>query len=385
MIKVSSMIHGRSHPSCILLPDGNVAAVNGIDEHGNPNRLLEVYDYNLDKWKIKFDPTTSFTYCVSNISDNHNEVKCAQCYGSSNKGVCSDTGITPRMHVMPDGKVIVCGMGTNIRLWDPKTGTWRLLTNTSIPRYYGTSFLLPLMNSISERGKILLVGGSHLQDENGTSKVEILDFNIGGSISPTIREVQSLKYKRKMQSPIILPNGKLVIFGGSKEDNDIPVYTPEMFDPTTETWSILDPASIPRLKNHVSILLPDGRVWTAGGVNKNEEWERRTEIFSPDYIFKERPIISGELVVKSYGGNILIPTPNPNSISKVSLVKLMSTTQYHESNQRLLWLDIHDKSSNVIIVSAPLNPNLAPPGMYMVHILNEANVPSYAHIIKIHP
>ena len=77
-----------------------------------------------------------------------------------------------------------------------------------------------------------------------------------------------------------------------------------------------------------------------------------------------------------------IPTAS-TGISKVSLVALGSSTHNYDSNMRLLWLQITSSDSNGLNVSAPLNANLAPPGYYMIHIINNLDVPSPAQIIQL--
>ena len=67
----------------------------------------------------------------------------------------------------------------------------------------------------------------------------------------------------------------------------------------------------------------------------------------------------------------------------VSLVRLMSCTHHYEPNQRLIWLQILSKGTNSVTVSAPINPNVAPPGYYMIHVLDATGVPSVAKIISI--
>ena len=102
-----------------------------------------------------------------------------------------------------------------------------------------------------------------------------------------------------------------------------PVYIPEIFDPVSETWqSNLPPASIPRVYHSVALLLPDGRVWNAGGNPNNGVWRPETQIFSPIYLFAgTRPTISAEPTVGGYGSSIIIDTPDPASITSVSLVR----------------------------------------------------------------
>ena len=183
----------------------------------------------------------------------------------------------------------------------------------------------------------------------------------------------------------MLPDGKLLVLGGSEQTNNPPVYIPEIFDPVSETWqSDLPPASIPRVYHSVGLLLPDGRVWNAGGNPNNGVWRPETQIFSPGYLFAgTRPTISGDPVVGSYGSSIIIPTPDAATIASVSLVRLMALTHHHDANQRLVWLQITNTGSNSITVSAPINANIAPPGHYMIHVLNSSGVPSIAKIIAI--
>jgi galactose oxidase len=86
--------------------------------------------------------------------------------------------------------------------------------------------------------------------------------------------------------------------------------------------------------------------------------------------------------VGNYGGTIDIPTPDAPNIDSVSLVRLMNTTHHYDANQRLVWLQIINRGSGSITVSAPINSNIAPPGYYMVHVLNSSGVPSIAQIVK---
>ena len=80
---------------------------------------------------------------------------------------------------------------------------------------------------------------------------------------------------------------------------------------------------------------------------------------------------------------INIITPNEPEITSVSLLRLMVTTHHYDANQRLIWLGILNRGSGSITVSAPINANIAPPGYYMLHVINSSGVPSVAQIIKI--
>jgi len=285
------------------------------------------------------------------------------------------------MHLMPSGNIVVAGMLDDIRLWNRSNGAWsRLGLFSPSYRHYGTSVLLPLNNTTSERGKILVVGGSPSAADPATAAVQVLDFNAG---NPSIRNVDSLQYGRKYMAPVILPDGKVVVFGGAAQGNDNPRHAPEMFDPATETWTTLPNASVPRVYHQVSMLLPDGRVWTAGSTPARNTSELRTEFFRPGYYSATRPTISGAPTVGNYGETITIPTPDAAGITKATLVRCPDTTHHYDANMRLLNLQKVSNTSSSITVQAPLNANLAPPGYYYIHVINGSNIPSVARIIRI--
>ena len=240
--EVASMAQGRWYPTCVTLPDGKVLVVNGFDEFGTFNLLAEIYDPISKSWTISYDPSNGNTYCAG-----AGQAACAgagsPCYGSSNHGVAPNTGLYPRMHLMPSGLVITAGQSVTVRSWDPATGIWNIITQTSSYRDYGTTILLPLQNTNTERGKILIAGGDVTASDPALRTVEIVDFNAGTSTNPVVRNVASLNTGRKYLLPIILPTGKCVVFAGFDPGPGVYTNTPEMFDPVTETWTNLPAAT----------------------------------------------------------------------------------------------------------------------------------------------
>ena len=200
----------------------------------------------------------------------------------------------PRMHLMPSGNIIVAGMLDDIRLWNASSGSWsRLGFSSPVYRHYGTSVLLPLENTASEEGKILIAGGSSTSAANATAQVQILDFNAG---NPQIRNVDSMQFARKYPAPVILPDGKVILFGGVTQGTQVGYRNvPEMFDPETEQWTSLASASVQRTYHQVAMLLSDGRVWNAGSTPTRSNWQLRTQLFRPSYYTASRPSISSTL------------------------------------------------------------------------------------------
>ena len=246
---------------------------------------------------------------------------------------------------------------------------------------YGSSVLLPLQNVASEKGEVLIFGGTATSDSFGTKTAEIHMLNGTSIVS---RWTNSLHRGRKHPIPIILPNGKIVVVGGTEYQNDssLKVMEAELFDPVTETWTLLPAMAVPRLYHSSALLLPDGRVWTAGTTYSYTSRELRTEYYSPEYYAATRPTISGQPIAGGYGGLIVISTPNAQNIDAVSLVRLGTETHAYNYDQRLVWLQITGRTTSDVTVQAPVNANIAPPGYYMVHVLKQG-VPSVAKIIKI--
>ncbi len=381
--KVHSMAHGRWYPNMGTLPSGKVFVMTGYDEYGILNSLTEVYDPIFKSFSIKYDPTSSIQYCVGSGSSLPGAG--TPCYGGTNHGVNTSVSVYARSIVMPSGLVLIAGQLQPMNLWDPVTGKWTSIGNMkATERTYGTAVLLPLNNTTSERGRVLLAGGQPASGTVALKTAELVDFNAGTNLNPTINYTSSMTYGRMYVLPIILPTGQVIIFGGTSDVNVTPVYQPEMFNPTNNTWTVLPSASVPRQYHSVAILLPDGRVWTESGTTNLVYFEPRIEIFSPCYLFAgSRPTISDTPTVGTYGGTITIPTPDAASITSVSLLRLGNTTHHFDFENRLIWLQIQSTTSSSVVVSAPINSNIAPPGYYLIHVLNSSGIPSAGKIIHI--
>jgi hypothetical protein len=373
----TEMAHGRWYPTQITLPDGKVFVVQGLDEYGCGSRLVEIYDPNTKSWQIKLDPAGTVTYCVGSCATQYYPEAGKTCYGP---GCAPSISSYPRMHLMPSGLIACVGQGSTDRVYEPDTYKW-VWSGTTTTRHYGTSALCPLENTDTERGKILVCAGSPSGPDPATNKAEIVEPS--GTYGLTRRTVQSMNYARKHANPVILPTGQIVIFGGNLQSNRSAVLYPEMFNPESETWTVWPAATVPRMYHGIALLLHDGRVWTAGTTPNDQSKEVRVEIFNPWYISETRPTISGDLTGGAYGNTITIPTPNAANITKVSLVRISSTTHHYNTDQRLIWLQITSKTSSSVTVKAPINNKLASPGYYLVHVLNSAGVPSIGKYIRI--
>jgi hypothetical protein len=108
------------------------------------------------------------------------------------------------------------------------------------------------------------------------------------------------------------------------------------------------------------------------------------EIYSPPYLFNgARPSITSAPTSIAYGSTFSVTTPDAAQIAKVSLVRLSTVTHSFNTGQRYLSLNFQQVAGG-LTVTAPANGNLAPPGYYMLFILNANGVPSIAPLIQVH-
>ncbi|MDF0667637.1 MAG: hypothetical protein P0119_16420 [Nitrospira sp.] len=66
---------------------------------------------------------------------------------------------------------------------------------------------------------------------------------------------------------VLLPNRTVFVTGGSLKQEDKPLarLQAETYDPATGQWRLMATFTIPRPYHSTALLLPDGRVVTAGG------------------------------------------------------------------------------------------------------------------------
>jgi hypothetical protein len=287
----------------------------------------------------------------------------------------------PFMFVLPDGSVLDAGSN------EQPVATSRLnLTSGS------WSSVDPIVKDghsavMYQPGKILKSGTAA---DSGTAGVAaatafVLDMT---QPSPAWRQVASMAGGRAFHNSTMLPDGTVLITGGGSalDGHDVTkaVFAAELWSPTTETWRTLASASVPRLYHSTALLLPDGRVLSAGSGNDTGAVDQtRGQIFSPPYLFKgARPTITSAPDVIAYGGTFLVQTPDAASIASVSLIRPGAVTHAFDEDQRYLSLAF-TASAGMLSIQAPANANLAPPGYYMLFLVGTNGVPSVASFVRL--
>jgi len=353
-IQVQDMARGRWYPSVVGLADGRMATFSGWLEGGGTNKAVEIYT-NPDGWSREFvAPFTPALY--------------------------------PWLHVLPDGRVFMSGANVSSSIFSPTTRSWTTdvaTMNYPRPRIYGSSVLLPLSAADGWRARVMIMGG----DNPSTDSVEIIDLS---QPNPRWRTVAAMSGPRLQMDAVILPTGKILALGGSALDKtaSTATLTSDLFDPASETWTPAGTMNMPRLYHSVALLLPDGTVWSAGSNPSQGTWERRMEIYRPAYLFNSsggaasRPSITRAPAVIGYGASFKVSTPDAARIASVALLRNGANTHAFDMDQRMVSLTF-TKGAGVLTVTAPPNPNVAPPGYYMLFILDDHGVPSVAPFVQL--
>jgi hypothetical protein len=113
------------------------------------------------------------------------------------------------------------------------------------------------------------------------------------------------------------------------------------------------------------------------------QYENTGEIVSPPYLFMgARPVISNAPGTLGYGQAFTVTTPQAASISQVALVKAAAVTHSNNFDQRYVTCAF-TISGGTLLVTSPPNANYAPPGWYMLFLLNSTGVPSVASWVQV--
>jgi len=289
------------------------------------------------------------------------------------------------MNLLPSGNVFYSGETNVTRLFNPSNQTWTTVANTyyGIDRSYGSSVLLPLTPANNYDPKVLILGGGN----PATATTEIIDL---GAPTPAWKPGPNMSEPRIEMNATLLPNGKVLAIGGSLNDEDPSTasYKADLYDPATNTFSSAGTNAYPRLYHSVSLLLSDGTVWFAGGNPTRGTYEDHMEIYQPAYLFNAnetlatRPTISSAPSTISYGTPFTVQTPNAASIASVVLMRDGAVTHAFDMEQRMVGMTF-TAGNGSLTVTAPPNGNTAPPGYYMLFLLNTSGVPSVATFVQL--
>ena len=331
----------------VELPDGRLVSLGGQVKPGTMANLTELYN-----------PTTNTWTELTGLAES------------------KPMGLYPRAILAPNGKVfVVKNAKAESAYMDVDTQKWTAVTKAP-PVVAGGGM------AMYESGKILLYNiGS-----TGTDSW-VIDLNVA---NPSWRKVGSLQFKRKKFSTVLLPDGRVMAIGGSVDGASViskAVLTPEIWDPATEKWTTLPNLAVPRMYHSNALLLPDGRVVTAGGGRAGPAPNfPSSQIYSPSYLSApNRPSIAATPAVWSAGSSVNLTVSSANGVSSVVLMGLPGVTHGVDTQQRRLTLPVtsaYNPATGAISVGVPSVANAAP-GHYYVIALDSRGAPTSARIVQL--
>jgi Galactose oxidase-like, Early set domain/Kelch motif len=343
--RVGDMTVGRWYPSAIMLPNGRVLVVSGTGDDGELTPLVEIYN-ELEGWQL--------------LPEDANRL----------------LPLYPRLHVLPNGEIACLGNGQDLIFFNADTQTWREIGDAGVIPHADDD--LAVLLGPAQSARILHTGGGVTDDsgqESGTAAAQIIDLT---EDQPAWRDITPMNNPRWFPNSVLLPDGTLFVLGGGRGNNADPVMEPEIFDPINETWTTDAPMQVPRLYHSTAVLLTDGRVWTAG-----TDGETRMEVYTPDYLLRgARPTIADAPNSIAYGQNFSITLQEPTQIGSACFIRLSAVTHAFNMSQRQVALDFAQNDTQIDI-TALSDLNLAPPGHYMLFVLDANGVPSVAPIIQL--
>nr|KAJ3418407.1 hypothetical protein HK105_008348 [Polyrhizophydium stewartii] len=334
----------------------------------------------------------------------------------------------PMVFVLPSEKVFLFVSNKTVII-DPKTDELSF-TVPDLPvldhapwiyPYTPTMTVLPMTLANDYKFTLQLCGGSKMSNSDASPmcwQITPEDAN------PTWKRVDDMPRARLMIDSIILPDGKILyvngasggVAGGDAGDANNaygPVMIPDLFDPTApagKQWTSLAPAKNYRLYHSGVILLESGHVVTTGSEmdNYDDYWKynktnckpyvkqfnagctspfnTNLERFAPPYMQRAerngRPVISKAPASTSYKSTFIVEMSTPmDKVARVTFIRYTTTTHQTNTDQRFVELPILQRNDKSMVVMAPDAAGRAPPGNWMLFVLDKDGVPSVAKTV----
>lgn len=369
---------GRWYPTLVTLANGNVLAVSGhpfrTDSRHN-NDTPERYVAGADQWVLL----------------------------SGTPVAPGDRGkYYPRVHLLPDGNVFLATpSGGSCRVYDPMAGAW---VGPGLPTagaglyddgWDYAAVLLPLLPGDDYRARVLVCG-------DRTPRV-IDPLTTGATWQDAgVRDFAGTPPRRRWGFAVLLPTGDVFVCGGldteyDKQDAlgvlDVELYTPGIDwaagqhtgNGSWDTRNGADASPVVRNYHSTALLQPDGRVWTAGS-SKNADAgdptdpniaEMRVAVFRPPYDDDPaRPEVTSAPPNVGYGQRFEVRTPQAGQIERVAFMRAGSMTHAFDADQRYVVAEFQPgEDAEVLVVTAPPHGAVAPPGHYMLWLVDDAGRP----------
>jgi YVTN family beta-propeller protein len=366
--RAANMSVSRGYNSNTLLSDGSVLTVGGSWRGGAGPKVSEVFTL-ASGWRQLSGVSTANTALITGD---------AQSYSRADN----------HMWLIPvgNGRVLHAGPAKTMN-WIDTRGNGSIapagLRSADTDSMNGNAVMV-------DAGKILTLGGGVNYDSaDGKKAAFVIDVNSGAAVA---RAVAPMAYGRTFSNSVVLPTGQVVVMGGQTRgvgfSDDNAVLPAELWDPQTETFTVLPAMSVARNYHSIGLLLPDGRVISAGGGLCNCAADHADmQILSPPYLFNAdgsaatRPAVTAAPTVLTYGSTASVTTDS--TVAAFSLVRLGATTHTVNNDQRRIALTFTAGANNTYQLAIPTNPGILLPGQWMLFAMNVNGTPSVAKMVTV--
>ena len=362
--RAASMTTARWYPSLLTLGDGSILTLAGQGSDGRLTSTSQIFDGT--SWSVDQQPPVRDDLAP---------------------GARQGWPLYPGLHLLADGQVFFSAAHTFGTTMPP--GVWDLTDNTmhgitGITDLAHTDHAMSVLLPPAQDQKVMIIGGGNDNGTVSTDRTAIIDFT---QPNPKYTVAAPLDVQKMYVSAVILPDRTVFETGGAqkmREYGNSYVYSSQIYDPQTGIWTKAKDSTVPRGYHSSALLLPDGRVATFGNNPSDGSFEMRIEIYTPEYLTKTtRPEITNVTNDMVYGGTYPMTTTQVAPIKNVSLIRPMAVTHSVDGNQRLVDVPFTTDPDGTLQLSITDNPNLAPPGWYMLFATDELGIPSVASWVKI--
>lgn len=376
-IEVDPMHYARWYPTLTSMADGHVIALSGLDGAGQVlDGQTEVYDPETKEWTERDDLRQYFpTYPAV--------------FQTAEEGVLFSAGPST-------------GWGPHDEGRDP--GFWNLGDNsfTHVEGLRDPELLetgaAGWLGPVNEQQLIVVGGGGIGEDPEVTGRIDVIDLD---SENPAFIPLESLPQGTRYPNLVTLPTGDVFITngaGGYRGRGASDILKSYLLDQQEGTLTALADPLVGRNYHSTALLLPNGQILVAGSdpLFEDEEdtipgkFEKRIEIFTPPYLFREdgepveRPVITKAPTEISRGEPFGVTIEGSEDVQHVRLIYPGAVTHVTDTNQRLVDLDF-DLTEGGVTATVPDNPALNPPAHYMLVVIDSSGVPSEAAWVQVEP
>jgi Domain of unknown function (DUF1929) len=269
-------------------------------------------------------------------------------------------------------------------IWDTATGHRTEVFGLTDPalRNQAASVLLPP----AQDQKVMILGGGGFEMHMpvpALADTRIVDLR---EPAPAYQTAAPMDHPRMHLSAVLLPDRTVLATGGSAMEeaaHAAPKHA-QIYRPAAGTWTHTGDSRVPRLYHSVALLTPDGKVVTAGSNPARKTEDRRIEVYLPPYLFHgARPTLRLRTHTATHGGTVTATVSS--GVHEVNLMRPSACTHSCDNEQRLVGVAFTSGTGNSVTLQMPGNPNLAPPGWYLVFAVDQHGVPSIGQWLKLAP